>query len=399
MHIPSTTLLYLGLTFGLLVVPRALQRFRIPAQLTCFVFGILAAVFLKQLVGDPVSRVVATFGIASLFLLAGMEVDFVAIRKCLPRLSAHLAIRILFLSFVTWLAVQYWHLGWQPAVLLALGLLTPSTGFILDALPTSHLTVEEQGEVSLNAIAGEVTALMVLFVVLQAGSVVSLAVSSAILIGLVVLTPFLFLFLGKYVTPYAPGSEFSLLLMVGILCAALTQNLGVHYLIGAFVAGLVASLLRKRMAALASEENLHAVALFASFFVPFYFFYEGLEVPPNSLVWRSLFSGLMLVLVVIPIRVAVIWLQARFLSRHTVRGSFRVSVALMPTLIFTLVIAEVLRERFHIGDGLYGSLLMYATVTTMLPSFLLPNLCEPVGAVATGGIGIGVKVDGGIGEV
>jgi Kef-type K+ transport system membrane component KefB len=101
---------------------------------------------------------------------------------------------------------------------------------------------------------------------------------------LIVLTPFLFLFLGKYVVPYAPDSEFSLLLMVGIICAVITQDLEVHYLIGAFVAGPVAGLLRKRLTTLASNENLHAVRPFSSFFIPFYFFPEGIEVPRGALV-------------------------------------------------------------------------------------------------------------------
>jgi Kef-type K+ transport system membrane component KefB len=377
-HIPGITLLYVGLAFGLLVVPRALQRFHIPAQLTCFVFGIVAAIYITHLVGDEVSRVVATLGIASLFLLAGLEVDFVEIRRQASRLSTHLGLRILFLVGLAWVAQRYARIGWQAAILLGLGLLTPSTGFILGALPTSGLAPAEQAEVSLNAINGEVTALLVLFVVSQAGSMAGLAISTGILIALIVLTPFLFLFLGKYVMPYAPGSEFSLLMMVGILCAAVTQHLGVHYLIGAFVAGLVASLLRTRMASLASEENLNAVRLFASFFIPFYFFHEGLNVPASALGPQAVLGGLALSAVVIPIRVAKIWLEARFLSHRSARGAFRVSVALTPTLIFTLVIAEMLREMFHVSDALYGSLLLYAAVTTILPSFVLPRLLDPV---------------------
>ena len=322
---------------------------------------------------------VATLGIASLFFLAGLEVDFVEIRRQASRLSTHLALRVLLLVGLAWVAQRYAHIGWQAAILLGLGLLTPSTGFILGALPTSGLAPAEQAEVSLNAITGEVTALLVLFVVSQAGSMAGLAISTGILIALIVLTPFLFLFLGKYVMPYAPGSEFSLLMMVGILCAAVTQHLGVHYLIGAFVTGLVASLLRTRMASLASEENLNAVRLFASFFIPFYFFHEGLNVPASALGPQAVLGGLALSAVVIPIRVAKIWLDAaRFLSHRSARGAFRVSVALTPTLIFTLVIAEMLREMFHVSDALYGSLLLYAAVTTILPSFVLPRLLDPV---------------------
>jgi Kef-type K+ transport system membrane component KefB len=376
MHIPSRTLVYLAMILGLLVVPRALQRFRLPAPLTCFIFGIIGAVLFKTTVDDQVLRVIATLGVASLFLLAGLEVDLVEIRRQLPRLTGHLAIRGAFLIATAWLAIRYLHMSWQPASLLGLGLFTPSTGFILDTLPRSGLTGSEQTEVSINAIGGEITALLVLLILSHADSVQTLAVSTGALLLLVVLTPLFFLALGKYVVPYAPGSEFSLLLMVGIICAVISNAVGVHVLIGAFVAGLVAGLLKTRMKTLVSHENLHAVRLFASFFVPFYFFHEGLEVPTGALVLKALFYGLILSIVVLPIRVGKNWVECRYFSRRTSAGGMRVAIALTPTIIFTLVIAGILHGSFHIDDALYGGLLVYATISTILPSFVLPALTQ-----------------------
>lgn len=374
MHESAMTAIYLISVFGLLVVPRALQRFRLPAPLTCFILGITVAIFYKPLITDRVGNVVATLGIASLFLLAGLEVDLTEIRLQLARLSGYLVIRGVFLVAIVWLAMRYMQMQWQPAWLLALGLMTPSTGFILDTLPVSGLKQSEQIEVSLNAISGEIIALLTLFIVSQAGSLQMLGISAGVLFLLILVTPFLFLFLGKHVVPYAPGSEFSLLLMVGIICAVITQELGVHYLIGAFVAGLVAGLLRKRMTTLASPENLHAVRLFGSFFIPFYFFHEGLKVPAGALAPRALLYGLAISAVVLPVRIAKSWVQSRYFTHRTGPGAFRVAIALAPTLIFTLVIAEMLRDAFHISDDLYGGLLVYAAISTMLPSLLLPRL-------------------------
>jgi Kef-type K+ transport system membrane component KefB len=189
-------------------------------------------------------------------------------------------------------------------------------------------------------------------------------------------TPFLFLALGKYVVPYAPGSEFSLLIMVGVICSVITNGLGVHFLIRAFVAGLVAGQLKERMVTLVSYENLQAVRLFASFFIPFYFFHEGLNVPGGAVVLKPVLYGVALLVVVIPVRTAKIWAQSCWLSKRGVQGGFRVAVALTPTLIFTLVIAGILHETFHIEDALYGGLLIYAAGTTLLPSFVLPGLTQ-----------------------
>jgi Kef-type K+ transport system membrane component KefB len=376
MHIPAQTWIYLATIFGLLVIPRALQRFRLPAPLTCFAFGIIVAFFFKSQAADRVTAVVAVLGIASLFLLAGLEVDLVEIRKQLPRLMGHLGIRAIFLVAAAWLAIRYLHMPWPPAALLGLGLFTPSTGFILDTLPHSGLAQDEQTEVSISAIAGEIAALVVLFFVSHADSMRSLAISTSILALLIVVTPFVFLALGKYVVPFAPGSEFSLLLMVGIICAVFTQAIGVHVLIGAFVAGLVAGLLSKRLTTLASHENMNAVRLFASFFVPFYFFHEGLNVPSDALVLKALLYGVGMAVVVLPIRIGKNWLECRYFSRRSATGGFRVAVALTPTLIFTLVIAGILHESFHIDDALYGGLLVYAAISTMLPSLVLPKLTE-----------------------
>jgi Kef-type K+ transport system membrane component KefB len=376
MHGPRTTLIYLAVVFGLLVIPRALQRFRLPAPLTCFAFGIIVAGFFKPLVNDSVISILSTLGIAALFLFAGLEVDFVELRRQLPSLTGHFAVRALVLVACAEIAIVYFHLSWQISWLLALALLTPSTGFILDLLPHSSLTPTEQSEVALHAVAGEILAVLLFFVISQAGSIKTLFISGGAIALLIALMPLVYLALGRYVVPYAPGSEFSLLLMVGLICAVITEKLGVYYLVGAFVAGLVARSLSKRLTTLASEKNLEAIWLFASFFIPFYFFHNGLGVPSAALVGSSLLYGFGLAASVIPVRLGVVWLQSLLMQHRGHRGSFRVSIALTPTLIFTLVIAELLRESFSVTPPLYGGLLVYAAIASILPSLALPALAE-----------------------
>jgi Kef-type K+ transport system membrane component KefB len=380
---PRTTFIYLTVVFGLLVIPRALQRFRLPAPLTCFAFGIIVAGFFKPLATDSVISYLSTLGIASLFLFAGLEVDLAELRRELASLAGHFALRGLVLVACARIAAVCLHLGWQVDWLVALAVLTPSTGFILDMLPHSGLDHQEQSEVALHAVAGEVTAVFLFLVISQADSVKTLLISGGSIALLIAFMPLVFLALGRYVVPYAPGSEFSLLLMVGLICAVITESLGVYYLVGAFVAGLVARSLSKRMTTLASAQNLEAISLFASFFVPFYFFHNGLGVPSAALVASSLWYGLTLAACIIPVRIGVVWLQSRLMKHRGHRGSLRVSIALTPTLIFTLVIAEILRENFAISPPLYGGLLVYASIASILPSFVLPALsANPVNPVA-----------------
>ena len=328
----------------------------------------VAVVMLSGGADNGTLSLLATLGISSLFLFAGLEIDVPGLRRGLRALVIHLGLRSLTLAAVAWGVVHWLGMSWQTALLLALAVLTPSTGFILESLPRLGLDEQERFWVTTKAIGGEILALVVLFVVLQSGSMERLAWSTAALAAMLFVLPLLFIVLVRYVVPYAAGSEFSLLVMVGLLAAYLTKQLGVYYLVGAFVAGLVARLLHERIPELASTANLHAVKLFASFFVPFYFFYSGMNVPTGALQWNALVLGLALTGVALPLRVGLIWAQRRFLFHEDSASSRRVALALAPTLIFTLVLATILRERFGLPADWYGALLVYAALSTLLPS-------------------------------
>ncbi len=367
----NNELIYLLLIFGLLVIPRALQRFKVPAPITCLLLGLGAALIWGERSHDSVIVLLSTLGISSLFLFAGLEVDLVGLRKGLARLSVYLVSWSLFLMGLGWLGWRYLDLGWQAAVLVALALLTPSTGFILDTLERLGLDKEERFWVTSKAISGELLALIVLFVVLQAGDPLQLGISSLAMLAMLVGLPLVFIALGRWVVPHAPGSEFSLLVMVGMVAAFITYKLGVYSLMGAFVAGLVARLLRVRMPRLASDDNMHALRLFATFFVPFYFFHAGTEISRDALTWEAAGWGVVLTLVIVPLRVGLVWLQRRLMFGEAQHSSLKVSVALAPTLVFTLVIANILHKQFELSGVLFGALILYTTLNTLLPSLVL----------------------------
>lgn len=384
----STTdqVLFLGLIVALMVIPRMLQRWRVPAPLGAFAMGVLGALALPQLVSGKVLHVLATLGISAVFLFAGVDLEPADFRRGRWPLLGNLVVNALALAAVSWAAVRYLQMRWQVAALLALALLTPSTGFILNALPSFGLRDDERYWVTIKAVAGELLALGVMFVVLESHSWQALSLSTAALLALMVALPLALLLLGRYVIAFAPGSEFSLLVMVGVVAAYVTFALGVEYLLGAFLAGFAARMLRGRLPGMASERNLHAIEMFASFFVPFYFFDSGLHVPAQSLSPRALGLGLAITAVALPLRIGVVWLQRLFIRGESLRGSLRVATALTPTLVFTLVLATLLRERFGIDDTLYGALLLYAGLSTWLPSLALaqPFALERVPARESG---------------
>jgi len=111
----SRELVYLLLIFGLLVVPRALQRWKLPAPLTCLLFGIVAMLAWGDGAHDAVVGLLATLGISSLFLFAGLEVDLAELRRGLLPLVAHLVVRTAMLALVAWMAWRWLRLDWQAA--------------------------------------------------------------------------------------------------------------------------------------------------------------------------------------------------------------------------------------------------------------------------------------------
>ncbi len=379
----SRELVYLLLIFGLLVIPRALQRFKVPAPITCLLVGIVAMLALGKDAHDPVITLLSTLGISSLFLFAGLEVDLEALKRGKVPLLVHLLIRIGNLCLAAWLGWRYFGLGWQASALLALALFTPSTGFILDTLERLGLSEEARFWVTSKAIAGELLALAAMFFVLKAGDPADLAISTLTMVALIAGLPFAFMALGRWVAPHAPGSEFSLLVMVGFVAAFITYKLGVYYLVGAFIAGLVARLMQPRLPALASHQNMQALRLFATFFVPFYFFHAGTGISPDALSLKALGLGLLITVIVVPWRIGMVWLQRRLVFRSETRGeALQVSVALTPTLVFTLVLAETMHSRLNVPGVLTGALVLYTTLNTLLPSLVLGKSFDVMASMA-----------------
>jgi Kef-type K+ transport system membrane component KefB len=362
---------YVLLLFGLLVLPKMLQRYRVPSAITTLVLGVGFGAGLGIFLQDETVHLLSTFGIAALFLFAGLDVDARALRRGARVLVEHLGIVTLTLAVAATVIAMLMPIGVRASVLVALAIVTPSTGFILESLSSLGVSKEEAYWIRTKAIASELLALCVLFVTLQSTSAARLGLSAIALLAMAAFLPVLLRFLVDGVSRHAPNSEFAFLLIVAVIFAYATRQLGVYYLVGAFLVGVTARRLREQLPRLASDQNLHAVEVFASFFVPFYFFNAGLSINREALSWQSLELGLAFAVVSIPLRAALVILQRRARLAEPWRQGMRVAVPLIPTLVFTLVLAEILRERFGISNALFGGLVAYAVLTTIFPAMIL----------------------------
>ncbi len=367
----SPELGYIMLVFGLFVVPKYLQRFRLPSAVTSLVLGAAIGLAAPAVGADATIQLFATLGIVALFLFAGLEVDFEELQQELPVLVSHLVVQLLVIAGLTLVLARVLAMPGRPAALVALALATPSTGFILDSLAGYRLTEREQFWVRSKAISTELVALAVLFVVLQGDDAARFSLSFLTLGGLVVVVPLAFRLFARIIQPYAPKSEFAFLIIVALVCAFVTRRLGVYYLVGAFLVGVAAQRFRRDLPALASEQMLHAVEVFASFFVPFYFFKAGMHLHGDDLTWTTFLAGLVLLAVAVPLRVLTVATHRRIALDEGWREAFRISAPLLPTLVFTLVIAEILRERFVLPPWLFGGLVWYTVLNTIIPGLVM----------------------------
>lgn len=361
---------YVLLLFVLFVVPRFLQRYRLPGAVTALALGV-AATALGLFQHDETIALMATFGIVALFLFAGLDVDLEALKPDARVLTQHLLIWGATLALITTAAAWVFSLAVREASLVALALITPSTGFILDSLDLFGLSDGEKRWTKSKAIASELLALSVMFLALQSTSPEQLGLSVLAMLVLVVMLPPVFRWFASRIAPFAPRSEFAFLLMVAVVAASATRRLGVYYLVGAFVVGLSARQFRARLPAMSSERMLGAVEAFASFFVPFYFFHAGAYISANELNWTVLGIGVALLVVFASLRLGEVIAHRWAVLREPPRKSLRIGVALLPTLVFTLVIVDILRGRPGVTPTLLGALVLYTTLITLLPGMIL----------------------------
>ena len=362
---------YILLVLGLFVLPHLLERFRLPSAITSLALGAIAGITFGWFQADQTVILLSTFGIVALFLFAGLDADFSLLKREGPIILAHLAWRSLSLVVVTWIVMLVFPIAWRPAFLVALALLTPSTGFILSSLSGFGLTPAERDAVKTKAIAGEILALVGRFICLQSVDAQRFLVAGSAVIGLVVALPIAFWLFATYLLPRGPKTEFAFLMVMAIVCASVTKMLGAYYLLGAFLAGIVAQRTRHYVPTMVSPRMVETIEIFASFFIPFYFFHAGLELRAADFSWMAVMTGVGFLIIVLPGRIFALVAHRRWFQPMHHGLPIRAAVALIPTLVFTLVIAAILRDSFDVPAPIFGGLIIYALINTMVPAFIL----------------------------
>jgi Kef-type K+ transport system membrane component KefB len=377
-------LVLIGLLFFL---PKMLVRLGIPSPVTEMGLGVVCGpLALDVLRPDDLTGTLAALGISALFLFAGMEVSMSALVERRRTILVHTLIQVLlFVAAGAGVLHVLPHVPLLPqlpplpplpllpvAVLIAAALMSSSAAFIIPALDALRLPEDLKTWIKQKAITNELLAILAVLFFSNTASPRAALISIAAITAMVALVPLAFVLFHRTILNWAPRTEFSFVMIVALFAAYVSHHVGVHYLVGAFVVGVIARrYLRwgeKHGMEMASVHSaLDSFRFFSAFLMPFFFFLAGLQLPAGALALQALLFAGLLFATAVPLRVAVVMLHRRLQLREPWHDSWNVALLVAPTTVVSVAMADILRARFTVPESIVGALILYGAATSFLP--------------------------------
>lgn len=194
---------------------------------------------------------IAELGLTFLLFILGLEFSLprlVVLHSTVFKLGS---MQMLFCSLMFFLVLAYFELGWQIALILAVGLSLSSTAIVSGELTNHGMLKTRHGEIAIGILLFQdlIAVMLLIAVPLMSNQVESFSFLSIVLIigeGVVLLG--LFLLAGRYVLPYVlqeisrhKSDQLLVLsaLVIVLLSSAFTSSIGLSMELGAFLAGMM----------------------------------------------------------------------------------------------------------------------------------------------------------------
>jgi Kef-type K+ transport system membrane component KefB len=364
----------LGLIALLFFLPKVLLRLGVPSPVTEMTLGVtFGPVVLGLIEPNDLLEALSGLGISALFLFAGLEVSVREIVERKRTMLQHALIQVALFAAAAWVAFSFSFESDLPrAVLIAAAVMSPSAAFIIPALESLGLSEDRASWVKQKAISTELLAIGVVLLFSNSASTQDMLIGLGGIVLLLAAVPLAFVGFHKTILKWAPGTEFSFVLIVALLAAYVTHHLGVHYLVGGFVVGLVARRYlrwcqQQGLAVKPVRSALTSFRFFSTFLMPFFFFLAGVRLPEGAISVQScLFAGAML-LTAVPLRVGSVMVHRRIALKESWRDSWNIGLLLTPTTVFSVAMAEILMSRFTVSEWVVGGLVIYGAATSFVP--------------------------------
>lgn len=333
--------------------------------------------------GDfDIMYVLATMAVVILLFEAGVETD---IRSFLRQAPTGFAVAFggVILPFIggyfatRWLAPEVGFSGWlfMGAVLTA-----TSIGVTVRILmDMGRLNTKEGTTILVGAVVDDIIGLIILSIVVKVASTGELDILEVVRIGAIGFAVwFALLFLGvrfhNYISRFlispfrGSGGGPIVALIVGFIIAYLVTLVGLHPVVGAYVAGLMFSACEEK------KEIISKVRPIMLFAAPFFFAYLGMMVDlrlfaaPRTLV----VSGALIAVAIIG-KILGCYAAARPVGKLSHNSGMIVGVGMVPRAEVGLIVAAAAYVAGVVSQDLYGAAVAVSVVTTLVtPAMLKP---------------------------
>ncbi len=393
-------LIVVALGFLVPVALSPVRRFGIPVIVGEIVAGIVVGQSGLGLVETGrVLEVLSAFGFAYLMFLSGLEMDFSQIPQSrslhgssrigrLVRNPFALGGLMFALTALCSVAAGFYlrHIGvvdgpWLMAMILS----TTSLGVVAPVLKERGLLAERYGQTILVCalIADFVTVLLISSFVLFRSEGLSLEMFVVLILVMVFLIVYQ---LAARFREHVPAQNLMRMLStataqiqvrgslaVALVFIALAESLGAENILGAFLAGVIISLLSGSHSSVL-REKLDAIGY--GFFIPVFFIMVGVQFDLPALLASG--SGLQLVAVLVAIAIAVKLAGGMvFRLAYSWRQTLAASTLLSARLSLIIAVATIGREIGAITPALEAAIILVAIVTCLLSPMLFNRLLPP----------------------
>lgn len=346
--------------------------------------------FLGLVHKDEMLNILSTLGFIFLMFLSGLEIDFSAFKKDTRKrqgidkneknLPSHLQLALtvfsLIMVFSIILAFAFKWLGFVDDVLLMVIIIsTISLGVVVPTLKEMNIMRTTIGQfILLVAVLADLFTMVLLTIY---GGINGEGGGSIWLSAILIVFTAIFYLLGSVfkrlnfmqrlmggTTQIGIRAIFALI----ILLVALAEGVGAEYILGAFLAGVVVSLLKP------DEEIIHTLDSFGyGFFIPIFFIMVGVDLDIPSLIKEPSLLIIIPILIlsfIVSKLIPVLFIRRWFDTKTTIASAF----LLTSTLSLVIAAAKIAEELKAITSEMSGILILSAIITCVFVPVVFKKL-------------------------
>ena len=365
-----TTLALIIILLAITIAPVISRYTHLPVIVIELIIGIIIGKsFLDIIPSNTLFDFFSSFGLIFLMFLAGLEMDFARIRESFTRTVVIAVFSISVPFFSGYFIAQY--IGIHPLILGAV-ISTTSLGLILP------ITKELKHHKELSTVLfGSVILIDILSIFILTFSIVYIRGDFGITFYYSIL-----LLLVLFILPIilnrsnvrkriakwlGERSRFAIMVRLSfallVMLAAVSEELGFHSIVGAFIAGLIISEITPKACQL--EEKLESFGY--GFFIPFFFILVGSRIDIPSLFTNL--ANIRMLFIILGIALFSKFISVTLASK-AVNFNWKESISMgffhTARLSLIIAVAEIGRELGLVDDDLFSSFMIIAIISAII---------------------------------